>query len=97
MQNARELARDRNDRAQHARALGDPKTPGTQRGPLPDSQQKARGRLAKRFPDVDIALFGNPSLIVDRCPRLMPPGRQAKMRTNGSRSGKAQWVVDPQP
>jgi len=27
--------------------------------------------------------------IVDRCARLMSPGRQAEMRANGSRSGKA--------
>ena len=63
--------------------------------PLPDAQQKARSRLAKRFPDADVALFGNAPLIVDRCARLMSPGRQAEMRANGSRSGKAQRVINP--
>jgi|SRR5450631_4464438 len=95
MQDAGELARDRDDRAQHARSLGNPKAPGAQCGPLPDAQQKTRGRLAKRFPDADIALFGNPSLIVDRGSRLMSPGRQAKMGTDGPRPGKAQRIIDP--
>jgi len=53
------------------------------------------GRLAKRFADADIALLGNAPLIVDRCARLMTPWRQAKMRTNGPRPGKAQRIVDP--
>ena len=93
MQDTGELTRDRDDRAQHARSLGDPKTPRPQCRPLPDPQQKACGRLAQRFPDIDVALLGDAPLIVDRGAGLMSPGRQAKMRSNRSRPGKAQGII----
>jgi len=46
MQDARELTRDRSDRAQHTRSFGDPQAPRPQRRPFPHPQQKACSRLA---------------------------------------------------
>jgi hypothetical protein len=46
MQDTRELARDRDDRAQHARPFGDPQASGPQCRPFPHPQQKACSRLA---------------------------------------------------
>ena len=53
------------DCAQHAGPLCDTKTVRTQRRPPPSRQQQACSRLAERFPNVDIALFGNAAFIVD--------------------------------
>lgn len=57
-------------------------------------QQQACGRLAKRLAYGDVALFADASFVIDRRARLVPPRRQAKMRTHRSRSGKAMRVVD---
>jgi hypothetical protein len=46
MQDTCELARDRDDRAQHTRPFGDPQAPRTECRPFPDPQQEACSRLA---------------------------------------------------
>lgn len=42
----------------------------------------ARRSLAKRFPDTNVTVLGNSTLIVDRCAGLDVFGRQAKMCAN---------------
>jgi hypothetical protein len=94
MQDARELARDRDDRAQHARSLGDPQAPRAQGRPCPDPQQKARSRLAQRLPNGNVPLLTDAAFIVDGRARLVSPRRQAKMRPDRSRSREAPGVID---
>ena len=94
VQDARKLACDRDDRAQHARPFGDPQAPRPQRRPFPDPQQKACGCLAERLANRDVTLFGNATFIVDRGSRLVSSWRQAKMRANCSRSRKAERVIN---
>jgi hypothetical protein len=57
MQNACQLARHRDDRAQRARPFGHPQAPCPQCRPFPHSQQQARGRFAQRLADGDVALL----------------------------------------
>jgi hypothetical protein len=59
VQNTCQLPRNSSDCAQHARPLGNPRPPLPQGRPFPHPQRKACGRLAKRLPNGDIALFGD--------------------------------------
>jgi hypothetical protein len=95
VQDAGKLARHRDDRAQHARPLGDPQAPRPQCRPFPDPQQKACSRLAQRLPNGCVALLADPSFIVDGRSRLMSSRRQTKMRSNRSRPRKASGIIDP--
>jgi|UPI000675FA1C hypothetical protein len=47
---------------------------------IPDPQQQACGRLAKRLAYGDVASFADASFVIDRRAGLVPPRRQAKMR-----------------
>jgi hypothetical protein len=95
MQNARELTRDRSDRAQHARPFGDPQAPRPQCRPFPDPQQEACSGLAERLPNGYVALLADLSFIVDGRSRLVSSRRQAKMRSNRSRPRKAPGSSTP--
>jgi hypothetical protein len=92
MQDACELARDCDDRAQHARPFGDPQAPRPQCRPFPDPQQKACGRFTQRLPNRNVTLLANTAFIGDLRSRLVSPRRQAKMRSNRSRSRKASGI-----
>jgi len=94
MQNACELARNGDDRAQQVRPLGDPQAPRAQGGPCSDAQQKACSRLAKHLPNGDITLLGDTGFIVDGGSGLMSSRGQSKMRADRSRSRKAPRVID---
>jgi hypothetical protein len=59
-----ELACDRDDRAQHARPLGDPQAPRSQGLRCPDAEQKACG-LTKRLPNSNVALLRDTPFEVD--------------------------------
>jgi hypothetical protein len=61
---------------------------------IPDPQQQACGRLAKRLAHCYVALFADAPFVVDRRAGLVPPRRQAKMRAYHSRSGKAPGIID---
>jgi hypothetical protein len=53
MQDSGKLARNRDDRTQHARPFDDPQTPRTQYRPFPDSEQRACSCLAQCLPNGD--------------------------------------------
>jgi hypothetical protein len=92
--NAGEFARDRGDRAQHARPFGDPQAPRSHCRPSPDPQQQACSRLAERLPYGDVALFADMTFKIDRRPRLVAFWRQAKMRPDRARSSKAMGIIN---